>query len=552
MRYKGKRFSDNKKETVKNEEVFVDVIEEDDDNFDVEEAPVVPVEEQTTTADSQAPSDFIAEESAEVSTGLSLKEKRKMVKEGKKEREKQLKENKQEPAFSSQEPVATDEKTADTPQKPEKRVKKPKRKKKANPPEKAKTEKNTKESKKGSSNVIPFKKKGDSKKFFSTFLQTIKLNKKPIIFALVIILVLVIAVFAFANRDRLTFSNIKNWVQYGVLNKDKEERFPISTDGDVINNGNFTRIDTNLVYASDTKFATLNSYGSTIYSYPQSFTSPALSKAADCDLSIVYNLGGKEFSINDLDETIYTGEAQDNILVADISKSGVYAIVTVKDGYLSKLYVYSKDHKQIYAYSFADFYITCVSLDSKGKTAVLSGISAHDGSQLSCVYLLDFKKEEPVVYEEIHENILYYVEHLNNNYCCIIGEKACYTLNARTKSLKTTNYDGKTLTAFDVNTDTNTFTLSLSRSGDGRMCDVFSFSTSGALKNEFSTDLMIRSLSTYKNRVAALTTDTLYLYTKDGHELSETTAGLAPHSAVLYSVNDAYILGASEIRRIDL
>ena len=529
MRYKGKRFSDNKKETVKNEEVFVDVIEEDDDNFDVDDTPVITVQDTETDTVSEAPAE--TDEDAEVSTGMSLKEKRKMVKEGKKEREKQLKDKKQE--------------TVSTPTEP---LEKPKCDKKVKLPKKAKPVK----SEKKSSNVIPFKKKGNSKKSFSSFIETVKVNKKSIIFALIIILVLATAVFAFANRDRLTFSNIKNWVQYGVLNKDKEERFPISTDGDVINNGNFTRIDTNLVYASDTKFATLNSFGSTIYSYPQSFTSPALAKAADSDLSIVYNLGGKEFNLNDLDETIYSGEAKDNILVADISKSGVYAIVTVKDGYLSKLYVYSKDHKQIYAYSFADFYITSVSLDSKGKTAVLSGVSAHDGSQLSCVYLLDFKKEEPVVFEEINDNILYYVEHLNNNYCCIIGEKACYTLNARTKSMKTTNYDGKTLTAFDVNTDTDTFSLSLSRSGDGRMCDVFSFSTSGALKHEFSTELMIRSLSTYKNRVAALTTDTLYLYTKDGHELSAETAGLAPHSAVLYSTNDAYILGASEIRRLDL
>lgn len=536
MRYKGKRFSDNKeKVNNKSEEVFVDVVE-DDDNFDVTETPAV-VNDSVSEAVMNSSEEKADEAFVDTST-MSLKDKRKMVKEGKKLREKQEKERKE------LEPEVSQEKVSE---------KEPKQKKEKSPkPKKERVKKSSDKGEKKTSNVIQFKNKDSSKKSFSSLLHTLKHNRKSIIFALVIILVLVVAVLGFANRDRLTFSNIKNWVQYGVLNKDKEEQFPLSTDGDVINNGNFTRIDSNLLYASDTKFATLNSYGRTIFSYPQSFTSPALSKAADCDLSIVYNLGGKEFYINDLDETIYSGEAQDNILVADVSKSGVYAVVTAKDGYLSKLYVYSKDHKQIFAYSFADYYITSVSLDSKGKTAVLSGISAHDGSQLSCVYLLDFKKEEPVVFEEINENILYYVEHLNNNYCCIIGENACYTLNARTKSLKTTNYDGKTLTAFDVNTDTDTFTLSLSRSGDGRMCDVFSFSTSGALKHEFSTDLMIRSISTYKNRVSALTTDTLYLYTKDGHELSETTAGLAPHCAVLYSKNDAYVLGASEIRRLDL
>ncbi len=376
--------------------------------------------------------------------------------------------------------------------------------------------------------------------------------KKNIFLAAIIVVVLFVSVFAFANRDRFTFANIKNFVQYGIFNANSEEHFPIPTNGDVINIGNFTRVDSNLVYASDTKFNVLNSFGRSIYSYNQTFSSPVLAKASDSELTIVYNLGGKEFAINSLDSTIYKGEAKDNIIGADISKSGVYALVTTKDGYLSKLYVYSKENKQIYAYSFADFYITCVSIDSKGKTAVLTGVSAHNGSQLSCIYLLDFTKEEPVFFEEISDNILYYAEHTDSTHACIIGDSAAYSLSNRSKSLKTFSYDGKSLTAFDVNTDTDTYTLSLSRSGDGRMCDVYSFSNSGVLKNTVTTEHRITSVSTYKNRVAVLDGDTVYLYTKDGTFLSEKIAGLDPHTVVLYSTTDAYILGVSEIRRLDL
>lgn len=387
---------------------------------------------------------------------------------------------------------------------------------------------------------------------FEKILRSIKLNKKSIILSVIIIVVLALSVLVFANRDRLTFSNIKNWVEYGVLNSNSEEQFPVTTEGAVITNGNFSRIDSNLVFASDTHFKTLNSYGRVIYSSPQSFSSPVLTQADDCDLSLVYNLGGTSFNINTLDSTIYSGTAEDNIIVADISKSGVYALVTEKDGYLSKLYVYSADNKQIFAYSFADYYITSVSLDSKGESAVLSGVSAHNGTQISSVYLLDFTEEEPVVFEEFENDIMYYVEHLTNNYVCVIGESAVYTLNSRTKSFNITEYEGKTLTAFDVNTDTNTFTLSLSRSGDGRMCDILSFSTSGALKYTINTELMVTSVSTYKNRVAALSSDTVYLYTKDGSLISTTDAGLEPHCIELYTTTDAYVLGVSEIRRIDL
>lgn len=522
---KGKRFATSFSESqndFENEEAEFDVdepinVESDDIVYDVAE------KEQVSDESSQAKPEI---NDAQTPHTLTLREKRKQVKQDKKLREKQAKL----------------EKPAKEP-----KLAKVKAKKSVEP--KPKRRISTKRE------VLSYEDMpldDSARSSFNKISNSIKNNRKKIVLSFIILCVLVLAVVCVANRDRLTFSNFKNFIEYGILNKDKEEQFPISTDGDVINNGNFNRIGNNIVYASDTRFVTLNNYGRTIYSYQQTFSSPVLTLACDCDLSLVYDLGGKEFAINTLDSTIYTGEAQDNILVADISKSGVYALVTAKDGYLSKLYVYSKDNKQIFAYSFADYYITSVSLNSKGTTAVLSGISAHDGSQLSSIYLLDFTKEEPLFFEEIQDNVVYYVDHLNDNYSCFIGENAVYTLNARTRELKTTNYDGKTLTAFDVNPDTNTFALSLSRSGDGRMCDIYNFTTTGVMKHAISTDLMITSLSTYKNRVAALSGDSIHLFSKDGTALSEKKAGLDPHAIVLYTPTDACVLGVNEIRRLDL
>ncbi|MBQ8538619.1 MAG: hypothetical protein IJ433_03110 [Ruminococcus sp.] len=388
----------------------------------------------------------------------------------------------------------------------------------------------------------------------SDLLSKMQDNKKTIVLCAVILLVLLISVFVFSNRDRLSFSSVKNWVEYGVLNKESEQSFPVATNGDVINNGNFSRVQRDLVYASDTRFAILNNYGRTVYENSQAYLRPVLTRAADGDLSLVYNLGSTGYSIYNLDSTIFSGEAEDNIVVADISKSGAYALVTEKDGYLSKLYVYKKDNseKPYYAYSFADYYITSVSLDDKGNTALLTGISAHEGKQISCVYVLDFTKEEPLVFEEFEDNIFYYADHLSNNNVCIIGESATFNFNMFTKKFSKTPYDGKTLTAFDVNTDTNNYALSLSRSADGRKCDILVFSTQGKLKNTISTELKITSLSTYKNRVAALSDNKVYLYSKEGKEISQIDAGLSPNAVVLYSTNDAYILGVSEIRRLDL
>lgn len=387
---------------------------------------------------------------------------------------------------------------------------------------------------------------------FQKAIHSAKTNKKFIKRAVIILVVLVVAVLFFANRDQITFTNLKNWVQYGIFNMRSDEQFPRSTDGDVINDGNFTRIGNNLVYVSDTKFVTMNNWGRTIYTTKQNYSRPVLVTAADSDLSIIYNLSSTEFAINTLDSTVYKGNAPGNLIVADISESGTYALVTQKDGYLCKLYVYSEDNEQIYAYSFADYYITSVSLDSSGDTAVVSGFSAHNGSQISAVYYLDFEEQQPVLFKEYNENAIYYVDHLTDRYCCIIGQNATYTLDTKNNEFTTIEYSGKILTAFTVNTDTNTFALSLSRSGDGYMCDILSFSSSGNLSSTITTELNISSISTYKNRIAVLSEDMLYLYNKDGDLISQYDAGLDPHTIVLYSKSDAYVLGVSEVRRLDL
>lgn len=375
-------------------------------------------------------------------------------------------------------------------------------------------------------------------------------NKKSISRAVIILLVLTLSVLFFSNRDHFNFRNIKNFVSFGIFNSRSDEIFPHKIDGSVVDNGNFVRVNTNLVYASDTHFVSLNRYGRTDFHATQSYSNPVLKSASDSDLTLVYNLGGKEFSINNLDGNVYKGEAQDKILVADIAKSGTYALVTEKDGYLSKLYVYNKDNMQIYAYSFADYYVTSISLDSKGDSAIVSGISAHDGTHISAVYVLDFAKEKPLVFQEFTGNIIYHVEHLNDKVACVIGADATYTLNIRRKVFNTYEYSGKTLTAFDVNTDTNTFAVSLSRSGDGRMCDIVNFNSRGKIRKTVSTNLAVTSLSTYKNRFVVLSDDIAYLYNKEGTLISKLDAGLDPHSVVLYSKNKAYVLGVSEIGRL--
>ena len=378
----------------------------------------------------------------------------------------------------------------------------------------------------------------------------VRLNKKRIVLASVILLVLVFAVFLFTNSDRLSMHNIVNFIKYGVFNSDSDQRFPVEIQGETITPGNFIRMGQDLCFASETKLQTLNNYGKKMLTTQHGFTTPVL--VCSDKYSLVYNLGGTGFQINSLDEHIYTGDADNNIFVADIIDNGAYALVTQSDGYLSKLYVYNHDNEQIYAYSFADYYVTSVSLKSNGKMAVVSGLSALNGSEISSLYVLDFTKDSPVQFVELEDTIIYDVQYLNDTYAAAIGNNSVYSLHTGNGSVERADYDGKTLTAYTVNTDTNTYSVSLSRSGDGRNCEICSFSYDGSFSRSFSTDLRVISISTYKNRVALLTTDSVYLDSKGGDLVSKVDAGIDPRNVVLYTSADAYVLDTSEIRSISM
>lgn len=382
-------------------------------------------------------------------------------------------------------------------------------------------------------------------------LPKVKKGSRKRIIAVAVIIVLLFAVVFFAfNTDKLSLHNISNFFQYGLLNRQSEERFPLDIKGESISAGNFVRVGQDICYSSDTKTQMLNNYGRSVFFAQHAFINPVLTVGdKGC---LIYNLGGTGYQLVDKEGQIYSAEAENNILTADYANNGSYAIVTQSGGYLSKLYVYNEEHEQIFAYSFADYYVTSVSLNSSGSRATVSGVSALDGVNIASIYVLDFTKDSPLYFSELENNIIYEVKYLNDKYVCAIGRSASYSVNTYNGDITTTDYEGRDLTAYDINRDTNTYTISLSGSGDGRNCDIISYKTNGAEDRSFSVDEKVIDLSNYKGRVALLTSDSVLLYSKDGSAISEKELSSDPHSVVLYTSSDAYVLCTGYIDAVGL
>ena len=372
---------------------------------------------------------------------------------------------------------------------------------------------------------------------------------KIVAVALIIVLLFSVVFFAFSN-NKFSWHNITNFVKYGVLNQKSDEKLPLDIKGVNVSAGNFIRFGQDICYTSDTRTQLLNNYGKSEFSVQHAYINPVITVGQKGVL--VYNLGGSGYQIIDKKGKYYTGEAADNILVGSYGENGCYALVTQSSGYLSKLYVYNEKHEQIFAYSFADYYVTSVSLNSGGKHAVVAGVSAVSGVESASVYVLDFTKDTPTYFKELESNIIYDIEYLNDKYACAVGRSASYVINTSNGEIETNDYEGASLTAFDINTDTDTYTLSLSGSGDGRNCDIVSYSVSGSKEKSFSVEEKVIDLSTYKGRVALLTSDSVMLYSKDGKRYSEKELNSDPHSVVMYTTSNAYVLCTGYIDTVKL
>ncbi len=375
-------------------------------------------------------------------------------------------------------------------------------------------------------------------------------DAKKIVKIVILLLILGLIVFAFANRNSLTPENISNWFKYDVLGQGEGKGYPVNILGTNVDANNMITVGNTLSYASDTSFVTLSSNASEIQNFQLSYATPVISNNGNNLL--VYSLGGKEYNVGTTNEITYTGKTEDNIFTGDISGSGVYGIVTQTSGYLSKLYVFNKENKQIYTYSFSDYYITSLTINSSGTQCVACGISAKQGSFSGMVYVLDFKQEKPLSTSEINENVIYRSEYLSSNEVCLIGDTASYILNVSDGKLNENSYNQMSLTAFDVNESTGNYSISLSRTGDGYSCTIKTFNSKGDNVSEIETDYRISALTLQRGNIYILENNLVHCYDFSSNEKSSGDAGTGAKQIKVLSDGTVFVIGVNEIRKAEL
>ena len=372
---------------------------------------------------------------------------------------------------------------------------------------------------------------------------------KKIILGVVIALVLGLIVFAFANRDKLTWDNITVWWNYEVLGT-AGKGYPVNIIGSEVEPGNFDINQGRVAYASDTSFVTLNSTGREVCNVQLRYTKPVM-KAAE-NKFLTFGLGEQGYQIQSFDSKLYTGTAEGGIYAGDIASNGRYCFVIEGNGFYSELFAFDKNNNRIFKYSFSEYYINSVAIDKNGNGCVACGISNNDGQIKTGVYVLEFSKEKPVAKYEIDGDFILESKYISSSRAALVGSNASYVVKVAEGKLKTVDYGGKPIKNYCFDPKSGTFSLALSKSGDGRSCALITYNDSGEKDFEIDSSYGAESFSSIGGTVAVLDGNMIYSYDKNGSLRYSCYAGTGAKRMILSSDTEAFVLSVNQIRKIDL
>lgn len=372
---------------------------------------------------------------------------------------------------------------------------------------------------------------------------------KKILLGVALAVVLGLVVFAVSNRDKLTPENLKTWWTYDVLGN-AGNGFPVDIVGSEVSPSNFDVSQGRTVYASDTSFVTLNSTGSEVSNVQLRYSSPALK--SNGGRYITYGIGGNGYQVLSFDRQLYEGDMTEKIFTGDIASNGNYCLVTEGNGYLSSLYAFDNNNNRIFKYSFSEYYITSVAINNDGTGCVACGLTTKNGEMEAGIYVLDFKSEEPKSVYKITDDTILDSKYIGGNRVALVGKFASYIIKIGEDKYVTNSYEDKTLANYCFNKETNTYTLALSRSGDGRSCMIVQYNNNGDKRFSIDTNYQVDSISTYKGVIGILDGNTAYVFDSQGNQLHKADTGTGSQKIVLTDENNAFVLSVNQIRLIKL
>lgn len=260
--------------------------------------------------------------------------------------------------------------------------------------------------------------------------------------------------------------------------------------------------------------------GKDIYSYAHGFDSPILKTSAT--RALLFSQGKTEAVIFTLQSQKSAITTKTEIITANISDSGVYAIVTRSDSYASVVSVYDKKDKLIYEWFSSADMVNNVAVSPNGKKIAISLFNATTGKYNSSIKVLTFEDASAKYTENYDGKLVYDINTVQKSGFSVITENEI-------RFIKWSDYT--------VQSYKNDYNISAFRSASGGSVAVFNresnktdnriavFNKRGELRSEFEFKGIISDITISGGHIYCISDTSAFILSEKGEVIKKTECG---------------------------
>jgi hypothetical protein len=278
----------------------------------------------------------------------------------------------------------------------------------------------------------------------------------------------------------------------------------------------YTLTDQNKFYlVNSSSVNCYNKNGKVIFERAHSFSKPVV--CVSDTRYLVYGQGEKELTVNTLSSTLYRHNFKSQIICADVSDSGSFAVATKAEGYASAVTVFNKNNKKIYEWFSTDETVNAVALSPNGKTLAVSTIKVVNGKYISTVHVLKFKSADAVAKKIYSDRVVYSLNAVSNTTFCAAFKDNIEFINYK-KDATVSNVSEYSVSIVKQIGNRVIVLRTVAANQDESIIEVYN--TSGKKLSSFSTNNYVTDFSYRSGKIYLLGISDIYKYNEKGRLLA--------------------------------
>ena len=298
---------------------------------------------------------------------------------------------------------------------------------------------------------------------------------------------------------------------------------------------------------SNTHISAFSNSGKELFSHPHGFAKPVLKVSST--RALVFNQGSTEFLIFNLRGLKESLQSEKEIITANISDSGVYALATVSEKYASAVTVYSKRGKVLYEWFSAEDTVNDVVISPNGKKLAVARFNSNIGKFKSTVSVLNFKSATSEYTESFENTLIYNLDSsLRFGFSLATAKEIKFIRwsNFKTKSYK----NDYTVSMF--RSCKNGYVAVFNREGDKTDNRIAVFGANGKFKFEFQFKGIITDIEISGSNIYCMSDTDIYLFDKEGKVIRSASCGFGAVRFAIIGGNSTAVITDNKIEKIKL